>query len=280
MRIRLVLHHDREDALELGRRLSALASSEGLEVVAAAGDAGRLGVEAEEPANSAADVVVAVGGDGTVLEGARIALRSGAALLGINAGRVGFLADVEPAGLDAAVRALASGSWNTQAAMTVEATMPNGGSAIGMNDVVIEKVASHRLVSISLAADGRDVATYHADGVVICTPTGSTAYNLSAGGPLVDRRIEALIVTPVASHSLFSKTLVFSPAVRLVCRVVDERPVGVSVDGRQVGTLSAGEQVEIARGTDPVRMINLSGQSFDQVLRRKFSLTSERQGEP
>ncbi|MFQ5966993.1 MAG: NAD(+)/NADH kinase [Acidimicrobiia bacterium] len=274
MKIGLVLHHDRTEAFELAEEFVELAAAEGLELLASSEDAKRLGTSAADLDREQLDAVVAVGGDGTVLEGARLALQTDAAVLGINAGRVGFLADVDPEGLKPAVLALAAGEWAEQQFMTVEAAMPDGSRAVGMNDVVIEKIASQRLVSIELAADDREVITYHADGIVICTPSGSTAYNLSAGGPLVDRRLDALIVTPVASHGLFAKPLVFSPEVELRCRVADDRPVGVAVDGRELGSLGAEEHVEIVRGSRPVRMIQMTGRSFDQVLRKKFGLDS------
>ena len=274
MKIAIVLHHERAQAAELAADFVKLASHHDLDLYASASDARRLGTSEADLDVEKFEAVVAVGGDGTVLEGARLALRSEAALLGVNAGRVGFLADIEPDELEAAVKALASGDYLIQNFMTVQAVMPEGGPVVGMNDVVIEKIASQRLVSISLLADEREVVTYHADGIVICTPSGSTAYNLSAGGPLVDRRLEAMIVTPVASHGLFAKPLVFAPGVKLRCRVVDERPVGVAVDGRELGTLGVGEHVDIERGDRPVRMIHISGRTFDQVLRKKFGLDS------
>ncbi|HEY5579070.1 MAG TPA: NAD(+)/NADH kinase [Acidimicrobiia bacterium] len=272
MRVGLVVHHDRSDALSIGRELIQLAIEAVLEIVAGPEDAARLGVQEAVLEREPLAAVVGVGGDGTVLEAARIGLAADAAVLGVNAGRVGFLADVEPAAMKEAIQVLAGGNYAEQRLMTVATTMPDGSTEVGLNDVVMEKMASHRLVSIRLQVDDAEVVTYHADGVVVCTPTGSTAYNLSAGGPIVDRRLEALIVTPVASHSLFAKPLVFSASVEIRCTVVDDRPVGVAVDGRELGSLQPGDQVRIVRGGRPVRFIDVSGRSFDQVLRRKLGL--------
>jgi NAD+ kinase len=272
MRVGILLHHERAAALAIGTEFVERATERGLDIVARTHDAERLGIESAVLTEETLDAIVAVGGDGTVLEASRIGRSIDAPVLGINAGRVGFLADVEADGIGGAVDALASGAWRERVVMTVRAGFADGTSDVGLNDVVMEKVASRRLVSISLSVDGADVVTYHADGVVVCTPTGSTAYNLSAGGPLLDRRLEALTVTPVAPHSLFAKSLVFSGQTRLRCTVTNDRPVGVAVDGRELGQLEPGEHVDIWKGESPARLIDVSGHSFDQLIRRKFGL--------
>ncbi len=215
-------------------------------------------------------VVVAVGGDGTVLQAAAFATASHADIVGINVGRVGFLAEVETSDIDRLVALLASGEHQVKERMTIRATA-NGEEQIGLNDVVIEKVASQQMISVDIAVDGERFLTYRADGVIVATPTGSSAYNLSAGGPLVDPRIAAMIITPVAPYSLFSASVVLDPAATLVASIQHDRPAGCSVDGRAMLTLAPGDSVRMQRG--PIlRLLDVSGRSYPETLRSKLRL--------
>lgn len=234
------------------------------------------GIDVVGQDEDALDAVIAIGGDGTVLRAARIALRTDAALLGVNVGRKGFLADVEPAGIADAIEVLGSGAWSESARMTIQARM-NGGKPIeGINDVVVEKTGGHSIISIEVRVDGEHFIDYHADGLVFATPTGSTAYNLSAGGPLMDPEVEALIVSPVAPHSLFSKSVILHPDAEIRCTVVADRPAGVSVDGRDLGTSESGDFIVIERGKRQVRFIDISHTSFPRRVKEKFHLNEDR----
>lgn len=259
--IAMVVHGDRPAAAELADRLADLADQRDIEVVA---------VEDESP--TVGDVVVAIGGDGTVLHAARTALGAGLPLLGINVGRKGFLADIEPDRLEDAVDTLASGSWFESSRMTIEAVVNDREAVTGINDVVIEKVLSQRLISIEVSLDGERFITYHADGLILATPTGSTAYNLSAGGPLVAPEVEALVLSPVAPHSLFSKSLVLHPGTEILCTVVQDRRAGVSVDGYDLGTVGPGDRIRVRRGKGTIRFIEISGRSFGARVKEKFHL--------
>jgi NAD+ kinase len=156
--------------------------------------------------------------------------------------------------------------------MTVEAAIGDARPVAGVNDVVVEKAISQRLVSIEVAVDGEPFLTYHADGLVFSTPTGSTAYNLSAGGPLVHPQLDALILTPVAHHSLFSTAVVFPDDSELVCTVVHDRPVSVAVDGRELGRADPGDRITIRRGSRDVRFIDYSGRSYPRLVTEKLKL--------
>ncbi len=215
-------------------------------------------------------VVVAVGGDGTVLESAAFATGSGADIVGVNVGRVGFLAEVETGDIADLVTLLASGRHPVKERMTIRARA-NGWDQVGLNDVVIEKVASQQMISVDIEVDGERFLTYRADGVIIATPTGSSAYNLSAGGPLVDPRISAMVITPVAPYSLFSASVVLHSEARLRAVIEHDRPAGCSVDGREMVTLAPGDSVLIERG--PIlRLIDVSGRSYPETLRSKLRL--------
>lgn len=260
----IVVHQHRPAAAELAVRLGKLANGRDIEVVT---------VDDESPTNT--DVIVAIGGDGTVLRAARTALRMNLPLLGINAGRKGFLADIEPDRLEEAVDVLASGSWQESPRMTIEAVVNDGPEFTGINDVVIEKVLSQRLISLEVSFDGERFITYYADGLIVATPTGSTAYNLSAGGPLVAPEVEALVLSPVAPHSLFSKSLLLHPRTEVLCTVVQDRTAGVSVDGYDLGTVGPGDEIRIRRGPGWIRFIEISGRSFGARVKEKFQLRED-----
>lgn len=259
---------DRPQALDAALRVVRGVEATGEAVVGCTeDDAMRLGIGlAEGPLR----VVVAVGGDGTVLEGAAVATARGADIVGINVGRVGFLAEVEIPEVDDLVEILATGRHRVKERMTIRA-MANGREQIGLNDVVIEKISSQQMISVDIQVDGEQFLTYRSDGVIVATPTGSSAYNLSAGGPLVDPRIAALIITPVAAYSLFSASVVLHPAAVLMASIEHDRPAGCSVDGREFLTLHPGDSVRMERG--PIlRLLDLSGRSYPQTLRAKLRL--------
>ncbi len=216
------------------------------------------------------DVVVAVGGDGTVLRAAVHALRADAALVGINMGRVGFLAEVERDDIARLAALLASGTYSTKRRMSLAASL-GGQTSVGLNDVVIEKINSQHMVNIDIAVDGDSFLTYRCDAVIVGSPTGSSAYTLSAGGPLIDTQLEAMVITPVAPYSLFRAAVVIGPESEVVCAVRQSRSAGVNVDGMRIGVLAPGEQVVITRGPD-IQMVDFSFRSYAETLKKKLRL--------
>jgi NAD+ kinase len=274
MRLALVVHPERASAAELAADLVARAARRKIVVTALPADAARVAgtVERAAGALSGANLVVAVGGDGTMLEAVRVALQADVPVLGVNAGHVGFLTRVEPGRLDDALDALAAGRWAESRRMTLCARVPGHPEAVGLNDVVVEKSISQHVVKISVVVAGERLVSYRADGVVVATPTGSTAYTFSAGGPLVDPELEALVVTAVAPHNLFSRPLVFRPEVGLRLTVDDDRPARVNVDGRPLAILAPGEQVEVSRGERAARFVELWPTHFAVSVRERFHL--------
>lgn len=262
MKLAMVVHERRPQAGAVAEKFRGGCRERGIDVV--------------DPSNKDLGVVVAIGGDGTVLRAAKIALEAEAALLGVNVGRKGFLADIEPPDVPGALDALASGEWRESTRMTIQASLRGGEPVVGINDVVVEKTGGHSIISIEVRVDGERFIDYHADGLVFATPTGSTAYNLSAGGPLMDPEVEAIIMSPVAAHSLFSKSVILHPAAKIRCTVVADRPAGVSVDGRDLGTASQDDVIVIERSARQVRFIDISGTSFPHRVKDKFHLNEDR----
>jgi NAD+ kinase len=228
---------------------------------------GGLVVEGDE----APDLVLAVGGDGTVLAAAQRALAHDVPLLGFNLGTMGFLAEAEPEDLEWVLERLMSGDHEVTPRMTIRAKVA-GQTATGVNDVIVEKVDSQRLVQLDVSVDGERFVTYRADGLIAATPTGSTAYSFSARGPLVDPVLNAMMLTPVAAHSLFDRTLVLPPDSRLSIVVQRDRPVKVTVDKIDMGHLTAGLTVEIEQGEKQVKFVRFGQRSFAQLVKDKFGL--------
>ena len=217
------------------------------------------------------DAVIAIGGDGTVLDAARRALPTEIPVLGVNLGTLGFLAEAEPTELSEVIEALRSGDYTIEERNTIEARLGEV-AASGVNDVVVEKIDSQRLVVLDVEVDGERFLSYRADGIVVSTSTGSTAYGFSAGGPLIDPSVHTLQVLPVAPHSLFGRALVLAPDTQLEISVIDDRPVRVSVDGREIGTMEEGQSVTIGPGAHAARFIRLDTEGFASRVSRKFRL--------
>jgi len=256
-RVLLVRRNDRPSTAAFTDRLKAGLAAAGAEIAHNAADA---------------DLVVTLGGDGTMLAGVREARKFGIPTLGFNLGTIGFLTEAEPDALDQVTAAIAEQSYRVEERMTVEACLDDDSCWSGVNDVVVEKIESQRLVVLEVTIDGEPFISYRADGLVVATPTGSTAYNFSAGGPLIDPAVPALVVTPVAAHSLFSRSLVLAPTAVIQCRVAADRSVRVSIDGLEAGAAHLGSSIEIRRGDTPALFATLDSSTFAARVKRKFGL--------
>ncbi len=217
------------------------------------------------------DLVVAVGGDGTMLAAVNDAIRWDVPVLGFNMGTLGFLTEAEPGQMRSVVDRLVEGDYSIQERLTVSASI-NNRTEVGINDVVVEKVDTTRLVSLRVVIDGELFTTYRADGLIVATPTGSTAYSFSAGGPIVSPQVGALVLTPVASHSLFDRPIVLPEGVQIEITVVRDRAVRVHVDKNSLGELGEGDQVLVSAGPQKARFITFNGLPYPRLLREKFDL--------
>ncbi|MDJ0924682.1 MAG: NAD(+)/NADH kinase [Acidimicrobiia bacterium] len=253
----------RDDVSEVVEQFATLAAALGFKTV-----------DALEPAAAAASpqLIVGIGGDGTLLRAAHLAHELDVPVIGINLGTVGYLAEVEPENIEEMLRRLAGGQLGMHSRMTVSAETPDGAMLHGINDVVMEKVLSPRLVQIAVEVNEDFFTTFRADGLIVATPLGSTAYSLSAGGPVVDPDLDVLIMTPVAPHSLMSRPTVFTPATSLRFTVATERQVRVNVDGRLGPVLEEGEWVVVRAGVRPVRFLTMGIHPFPQAARHQFGL--------
>ncbi|HEV8682602.1 MAG TPA: NAD(+)/NADH kinase [Actinomycetota bacterium] len=228
------------------------------------------------------DLVVSFGGDGTLLRAALQANRADAPLLGVNVGRLGFLTETTPREAPEVLESFLEGTIDVQERLALVAEAegaPWDEPQWALNEVIVEKTARHRLVTLAAMVGEDHVTIFSADGVIVATPTGSTAYSFSARGPIVSPRLQCLVLTPVSPHMVFDRPLVLAPDEQVVLEVKGEEPGLLSADGRPGLELPVGSRVRIRRADRPARLLRRKeSESFYSLLRRKFALPSEPPG--
>lgn len=234
-------------------------------------------VGSDPKAADGCELLVVLGGDGTLLRGAEFSRASGVPMLGVNLGRIGFLAEAERDDLDKVVERVVTCSYEVEERMTLDILVRTNGDVChtdwALNEASVEKAARERMLEVVIEVDGRPVSGFGCDGVVCATPTGSTAYAFSAGGPVVWPEVEALLMVPNSAHALFAKPLVTSPDSVLAVEVQAGGHHGVLwCDGRRTIELPAGARVEVRRGLVPVRLARLHRRPFADRLVAKFAL--------
>ncbi|MFZ3556570.1 MULTISPECIES: NAD kinase [unclassified Streptomyces] len=223
------------------------------------------------------ELLIVLGGDGTLLRGAEFARASGVPMLGVNLGRVGFLAEAERDDLDKVVDRVVTKAYEVEERMTIDVVVHRNGDVVhrdwALNEAAVQKIEPERMLEVVLEIDGRPVTGFGCDGIVCATPTGSTAYAFSAGGPVVWPEVEALLMVPISAHALFAKPLITSPDSVLAVEVQQHTPHGVLwCDGRRTVELPPGARIEVRRGEVPVRLARLHHAVFTDRLVAKFAL--------
>ena len=224
------------------------------------------------------DVLVVLGGDGTFLRAARAVTDVDVPLLGINGGKIGFLSKVEASELVHVLDQLQAGNYALEHRMGLESRILRGGDEpserhVALNDIVVARGALARVCRMDVSIDGSHLATYVADGLIVASPTGSTGYSFSAGGPILDPTARNLIVTPIAGYLTTIRSVVVGPSVVVRCRVTDAHEALVSVDGREDIQIAVGDVVEVRALERPIRMVQPNGSMpFWDLLRKKVEL--------
>ena len=286
-RVLIVSHPQREDMPGLTRKVLDRLHVDGMRGVLLEAEVGRLevgnhpAVQIADPAAPAAgcELICVLGGDGTLLWAAELGRGSGVPLLGVNLGHVGFLAEAEREELDATVDRIAARDYTVEERLALEVTGYVAGEVFfedwALNEISVEKAARERMLELTVEVDGRPLSTWGADGVVISTPTGSTAYAFSAGGPVVWPDVEAMLLVPLSAHALFARPLVVGPSSQLAVEIIpDTEGVGVVwADGRRTQELPPGARLEVRTSPDPVRFARLSSAPFTDRLVAKFALS-------
>lgn len=245
----------------------------------------RGAVQDGEPMDPAAiDLLITLGGDGTLLRGARLVAVHGTPVLGVNLGNLGFLTSTPPEALETHIAELFTGNYTLDVRFTLEAVVlrPDGQEGPGflaLNDAVLHKGGFARVVRIRLEVDGQEVATYSSDGIILSTPTGSTAYSLSAAGPVVVPSVECILATPICPHTLGLRPVVMPAASEIVVEALPPaEELMLTVDGQDGAGMHPGDRLVVRRGDATVRLVRFEGQNFFATLRRKLNWALENAG--
>ena len=220
-----------------------------------------------------ADFILVLGGDGTILSVARVAAEKDIPVLGINLGRLGFLAEIEQNALEEGLKSLFSGAFVIEERMMIEADLGDGKPSKALNDIVITRAnVSLRILELDVSIDEEYLDDFKADGIIIATPTGSTAYSLSAGGPIVDPALPCMTITPICPHKMYSRTIIIPPTktVTVTCKSSSGNEAVVAADSEILGTLSEDESVTVKLSSNKLKLIRLNGDCFYGALRRKL----------
>lgn len=273
-----VLHTARDQAAAITADLAGWLLDRGHDVRLPATDAARVGLAGhavdDEHFADGLDVAVSLGGDGTMLRTVDLVAEASIPVIGINVGQLGYLTEVDPDHARMALKRFLSGAYEIEERMLLSVRV--GGAEpsehIALNEAVIEKTPLGHTVRLAVSVDGEFFTTYAADGLIVATPTGSTAYSFSARGPIVAPMHRCLVLTPVSPHMLFDRTLVLDPHSTLHLQVVGHRPATVSADGRNLGTLQPGDALTCTASPRTARLVTFGEHDFLTILKSKFGL--------
>ena len=280
----VVIHPERELAAELARDAAGWLTERGHDVRLPLADAGiaklqELGVP-EALFSRGLDVAVCLGGDGTMLRTVDLVAADGVPVVGVNVGQLGYLTEVEPQGLRMALKRFLAGSYEVEERMLIQVTVDSAEPTeieerthLALNEVVLEKTPMGHTVRLGVSVDGDFFTPYAADGLIVSTPTGSTAYAFSARGPIVAPTHRCLLLTPVSPHMLFDRSLVLDPAASVRLEVLGNRPATLSVDGRTLATLDGGDSITVTAAAKAARLVMFGQRDFLRILKTKFGLS-------
>jgi NAD+ kinase len=274
--VAFVVHPEHPDAAPLAERAGRWLIERGHAVVPVRDDQPR------EPLDESVDLAVSLGGDGTMLRTIALASAHATLVLGVNLGRLGYLTEVEPAGFEGALERFLAGDYAVEERMTLEASVARAGASGGdgaeapahivLNEVAVEKTEPGHTVRVAAAIGGHPFVTYAADGLLVATPTGSTAYNLSVRGPILSPGLRAIVLTPVSPHMLFDRPLVLEPEQWVRLELLGPRPAVLALDGQSAGVLFPGDAVVCRPGEKPARLVTFGPRDFFSILRGRFHL--------
>lgn len=275
--IGLIINSYKEQIVQIGKQVIALLQEQNVNVLAMGEEAEALQISAVQPEQFCAEaqMVLVIGGDGTMLRAARTVYGTEIPILGINQGYLGFLTEVEVEHLDSALEQLLSGHYQVERRMMLNAAVYRNGECIAdvnaLNDMVVTKGALSRIIRTELYLDEELVERHYGDGIIFSTPTGSTGYSLSAGGPIVYPSVDVCIMAPICSHSLISRPMIFSPDHTLTVRMESvSAPAMLTVDGQNGVELHQGDLIHIKKAEHDTCLLVLEPRNFFKVLQVKL----------
>lgn len=266
MKIALIINKDKEKAIQIAARITELLSSEGAEI---------LTDKPHDELFKECDAAVTVGGDGTIIHSAKHAAKYSKPMIGVNVGRLGFAAEVEPDNI-ADLKRILSNDYEIQNRMLLDVAVKRGNGEtenfLAVNDATLARGQLSRIIDISVSLDSSPISTYRADGILFSTPTGSTAYALSAGGPVIYPGMSCILLTPICPHSLISRSVVFDGSAVLTAKVKvnDNTNAVLSIDGERNIELTPKDLVIIKKSDKPLKLIKLYKRNFYQHLNEKL----------
>ena len=277
MKAGILARADKPQAAQLARDLAAALGARGVDVVMEKRTAELAGGRAADgqELSSACDLLIVLGGDGTILRALHSFRGSVPPVLGINLGSLGFLTGVSGEEWPKAVESIVARDYqlSTRTLLRVELQRADGAAEVftGLNDAVVSRGHHSQLIKVEVRIDGEEMSVYHADGLIVATPTGSTAYSMSAGGPLLLPDSACLVITPICPHVLTNRSTVVADTARLELRLVGPGPgVTVNVDGQEIRDFGAGDVLRISRAQEQLQLATLPGRTFSGVLRDKL----------
>ena len=275
----IVLHAGRREAATTARTLVNTLTGRGVEVWALEADAKRIDLPALNASTSLPedlDLVFVFGGDGTLLRAAEAVGGSGVPLLGVNFGHLGFLSELERSELEEGLKRLLDDGFSVEDRLVLEAAVDRGDridSLRALNDIIVAKIATGRAIRLAVSIGGEPLIAWAADGIIVATATGSTAYSFSAGGPIVSPHIDCIVVTPVSPHGLFDRSVVVPPDEEILLELAGEDdPASLSADGLPAIKLEPGSRVRVRAATDRIRLAKVEPRPFWRLVREKFHL--------
>lgn len=277
--VALVAHHERGAARDHALDAATWCRASSQSFWMPPDDAAALGLEefADDRSLAEADVVLSLGGDGTMLRSVRLLDGATVPVLGVNLGTLGYLTEIEPDAIESSLGSIfdgdESGAWHLDERMMLDVYVNGVHAGRALNEAVIEKSESGHTVRLLARIDGEPFTHYAADGLIVATPTGSTAYSLSARGPIISPRHRAVLLTPVSPHMLFDRSLVLDPSEVIEIEVSGHRRAEVSIDGQQTETLREGDIVRCTPSPACARFIRFGAYRYHQILKAKFGLT-------
>jgi NAD+ kinase len=280
--VALLVHHERPEAAEVATSLHQRLADGGHQVRIPPEDARVVGLPGLATAEAALadgglDLAVAIGGDGTILRTVSLVAAHGVPVLGVNVGQLGYLTEVEPPDAVSALDRVLAGDFDVEERMLVSVRVEGDTKLVGvpaeaLNETVLEKTPMGHTVRLGVHLDGEFFTTYAADGLIVATPTGSTAYSFSARGPILDPDLRALVLTPVSPHMLFDRSMVVAPDVEVRLEVLGHRPATLSIDGRNIGQLHEGDAIVCTASPTAARLVTFAPRDFHRILKTKFGL--------
>ena len=274
----MVAHHERGAARSLALNAASWCSDHGTDVWMAPDDAEALdlGAHASDRPIADADLVLSLGGDGTMLRSVRLLDGAAVPLLGVNLGSLGYLTEVEPELLETSLERFVAGpdegEWHLDRRMMLDVSINGERTGRALNEAVIEKAQSGHTVRLLARIDGAPFTHYAADGLIVATPTGSTAYSLSARGPIVSPRHRAMLLTPVSPHMLFDRSLVLDPSEVVEIEVSGHRHAELALDGLPTAGLDDGDVVRCEPSDRTANFVRFGAYRYHQILKAKFGL--------